>query len=199
MSRNVPPCPVQVRFLQKGFRQNISGFGRARSTLPHGYEAAEPRADVGALPPEYGLLRFEAKKAYLTAEHCAAESFNGGSLGDVDQLGRGAFNFVGQVIHLLHPLRNPVMKHRKPSGSVESGALFVVRVKRCEQHRHRVGSSMRVGGRYLEQPPPGCFRSRAYAAAKRDTDRKTVVFVEHGLCLLEGEFGALRPLSGDRH
>ncbi|WP_156751078.1 hypothetical protein [Mesorhizobium sp. AA23] len=139
----------------------------------------------------------------MTILDCTTESLDGRALGGADELGRSPLNFVGQVIHLCHPLHDSVTKHRKPGRSVESGALFIMRVKRCKHHRHRVGSSMGAcGRRYLEQPPPGCFRSRlpgAYAAAKCDTDRKAVVVIEQGLCLLQGEFGSLSTLPRRRH
>ncbi|WP_156938289.1 hypothetical protein [Mesorhizobium sp. WSM3626] len=121
----------------------------------------------------------------------------------IDQEIRGALNLVGGAVNALKALSQPLMQHRKPSGSVEIGALFVVRVKWFEQHRHGSGSSTHAcGWSDFQQTPTGGFRARlpgSYAAAKGKADRNPVIVVEHPLCLLDGELGSLDALPGRRH
>lgn len=149
-------------------------------------------------------LRNEAEpRANAGASNSQPESLTRFQVGGFNQNCHRVLHLIGQVVHLFHPLHHPVMKHRKPGSSMESGALFVVRVQWCEQHRHRVGSSMRIcGRRYLEQPAPGCLGSRlpvSNAIAKRDSDSDPATLIEHCLRFLQGTFGSPRALSGERH
>ncbi|CDX23191.1 hypothetical protein MPL3356_40265 [Mesorhizobium plurifarium] len=51
------------------------------------------------------------------------------------QSSRRLLDLVGQVVHLIHPLDHALMKHRKPSGSVDLGALFAMHIE-GRKHYH---------------------------------------------------------------
>jgi hypothetical protein len=120
----------------------------------------------------------------------------------MDQDGRRPLNFVGEAINLTHALHDAIMQHRQTRGMVVHTSLVTIRVEWFEEDHALDSSTGSCWVLDLQQLPTCCLRSRlpgSYAAAQRKADPKTMVVVEHCLCLVLGEHCALGALSGNRH